>query len=163
MPKAVTVKYLPHNGKRGARLQASNCDGNKVQVPYDLPGMDNEPRDVKWRRAMVELYATMDWPHPDRTVMGWTGDLVAVFVDVTTRDVFPFLGDQSLLHPCDGDDLMELRRKGAVRGCHLADLYSAWMTYGTKPADKATIEQMMNDLILAYGGNETELLERLIR
>lgn len=161
--KAVTVKYLPHNGKRGARLQASDLDGNRVQVPYDLPGEDNEEREAKWRRAAVALYEKMNWSHPERLLMGWTGDSVAVFVEMRQRDIYPFLGDASRLQPYSDDDVAEMLRKGGVRGINMAHLFAEWLSGGTKAADNGTIELMIRDLLLAYGGDREALLERLVR
>lgn len=161
--RAVTVKYLPHNGKRGARLQASDSDRNRVQVPYDLPGEDNEDRAAKWRRAAVALYAKMNWVHANRLVMGWVGDSEAVFVEMRQRDIYPFLGDASKLQPYSDDDVAEMLRKGGVRGFNMACVFGDWLSDGTKAADNETIELLIRDLLLAYGKDRAALLERLVR
>jgi len=163
MPKAVTVKYLPHDGKRGARLQASDPDRNRVQVPYDLPGPNYEEREAKWRRAAVALYEKMKWSHPERLVMGWVADSVAVFVEMRQRDIYPFLGDASRLQPSADDEVAEMLRKGGVRGINMACVFADWLSGGTKAADNATIELMIRDLLLAYGWDREALLERLVR
>lgn len=58
--KAITTKYHGPTNTRGARISASDLDGNRVSIPYphELSGEDVH------RKAAEALMAKMDWTGP---------------------------------------------------------------------------------------------------
>lgn len=67
--KAITVKYLPPATARGARLKASDSDGNSVTIKYPDLGNNGEEKHFE---AVKALCAKMDW-HGE-VVCGWAGN-----------------------------------------------------------------------------------------
>lgn len=60
--KSIAVKYLPATNFRGARLKASDGDGNSITVSYDY-GASRDERPQVAARALCEK-------------MKWTGTLI---------------------------------------------------------------------------------------
>lgn len=79
--KAITTKYHGPVGARGARISATDMDGNRVSIPYPHASS----KDDKHKRAAIALC----------TRMGWKGRLAEggiksgrVFVFVSDDNVF---------------------------------------------------------------------------
>lgn len=55
--KAIITKYKGPTNTRGSRIYASDCDGNRVSIPYphELSGED------VYRAAAVALCKKMNW------------------------------------------------------------------------------------------------------
>ena len=60
--KSIAVKYLPATNYRGARMKASDGDGNSITVSYDC-GASHDERPQAAARALCEK-------------MQWTGVLI---------------------------------------------------------------------------------------
>lgn len=78
--KAITTKYIPATNTRGARISASDCDGNRVIVPYITKGPEYE----SYLYAAHWLCAKMSW---DGELIGGAikGGYVFVFMPTLTE------------------------------------------------------------------------------
>jgi hypothetical protein len=65
--KSITTKYLSPGNVRGARMKASDHDGNEATVPYDYGSND----DARHAKACEALMRKMKWD--GHYVGGWSG------------------------------------------------------------------------------------------
>jgi hypothetical protein len=72
--KAITTRFLGPTDTKGARIIASDCDRNKVTIPYDYNGEES------YRDAAIALCVELGW---EGTLVGGHLDngMVWVFVD----------------------------------------------------------------------------------